>query len=319
MADFLVFSLGSNNALAETIAKNAGTTLGKIKCKTFSDGEQYVQFEENLRGKHVYLIQSTNPPAENWLRLFLALDAARGASASEITTVIPYFGYARQDRKTKPREPISARVFARVLDTLNTDRMLTMDLHSDALGGFFRYTNVDFLYARPVLVAHIKEVLKDALEADELVVVSPDAGGVGRANSYARRLMKYADLAIIHKEREIPNQIAHMKLIGEVKGKVALIVDDMADTCGTLARAVDLLVENGAKEVYAAVTHGLFSGGANELLDGSPIKKIFTTDTISTDRPLSKKIEVVPVGPIFGEAIQRIETGESLSALFEAE
>ncbi len=319
MADFLVFSLGSNDVLAETIAKKAGTSLGKIKCKTFSDGEQYVQFEENLRGKHVYIVQSTNPPAENWLRLFLALDAARGAAAKQITAVIPYFGYARQDRKTKPREPISARVFARVLDTLNTNSMLTMDLHSDALGGFFRYTNVDFLYARPILVAHIKDVLKDALDADELVVVSPDAGGVGRANSYARRLMKYADLAIIHKEREIPNQIARMKLIGEVKGKVALIVDDMADTCGTLARAVELLIENGARDVYAAVTHGVFSGTANEILDGSPIKKIFTTDTISMDRPLSKKIEVVSVGPIFGEAIQRIETGESLSALFEAE
>lgn len=319
MKNFSIFSLGSNEALAESIAKHAGTTLGRIKCKTFSDGEQYVQFEENLRGKHVYIVQSTNPPAENWLRLFLALDAARGASASEITTVIPYFGYARQDRKTKPREPISARVFARILDTLNTNRLLTMDLHSDALGGFFRYTNVDFLYARPILVAHIKEVLKDALEADELVVVSPDAGGVGRAQSYAKRLMKYADLAIIHKEREIPNHVTRMKLIGDVKGKVALIVDDMADTCGTLSRAVELLVENGAREVYAAATHGVFSGKAMETLDASSIKKVFTTDTIHMDRPLSKKVEVVSVGPIFGEAIQRIETGESLSALFETE
>jgi ribose-phosphate pyrophosphokinase len=318
VADFLVFSLGSNEPLAESIAKHAGAPLGKIKCKTFSDGEQYIQFEENLRNKHVYLIQSTNPPGDNWLRLFLAMDAARGAAAKEITAVVPYFGYARQDRKTKPREPISARVFARVLDTLNTDRLLTMDLHSDALGGFFRYTNVDFLYARPVMVAHFKEVFKDALANDELVVVSPDAGGVGRANSFARRLMKFADLAIIHKEREIPNQVARMKLIGDVKGKVALIVDDMADTCGTLSRAVDLLIENGAREVYAVATHGVFSGKAMETLDASPIKKIFTTDTISMDRPLSKKIEIVSVGPIFGEAIQRIETGESLSALFEA-
>lgn len=317
--DFRIFSLGSNDRLAENIAARAGVALGKIKCRTFSDGEQYIQFEENLRGKSVYIVQSTNPPGDNWIRLFLAIEAARGASAREITAVVPYFGYARQDRKSRPREPISARVFATTVDSLGTNRLLTMDLHSDMIGGFFRTTNVDFLYARPVFISHFREVFSEAIEKDELVVVSPDAGGVIRAQSYAKRLMKNAELALIHKEREIPNQVARMKLIGDVAGKIALVVDDMADTCGTLARAASLLIEHGAREVYAATTHGVLSGNANETIDSSPILKMFVTDTISTDRPLSKKIEVVPVGDIFGDAIVRVENGESLSALFEAD
>lgn len=317
--EFKIFSLGGNDGLAKKISEQLGVPLGEVKCRAFSDGEQQVQFLENLRGKNVFLIQPTNPPADNWARLFLAIDAARGASAHEITAVIPYFGYSRQDRKSRPREPISARVFAMMLESLGTTRVLTMDLHNDAIGGFFRTTNVDYLYARQVFIAYFKQFFKEALATDDLVVVSPDAGGVVRAQSYAKRLMKSADLAIIHKEREIPNQISRMKLIGDVKGKVALIVDDMADTCGTLARAADLLIENGAKEVYAATTHGLLSGDAMKTIEASPIKKLFITDTISTDRPLSEKIEVVSVGGTFGDAIQRIEHGESLSALFETE
>lgn len=317
--DFRVFSLGSNDGLAGKIAERLGVPLGEIKARVFSDGEQQVQFLENLRGKNVYLVQSTNSPADNWTRLFLAIDAARGASAHEITAVVPYFGYARQDRKSRPREPISARVFATALEALGVHRLLTMDLHNDAIGGFFRRTNVDYLYARPVFLAHFKEYFKEALASDDLVIVSPDAGGVVRAQSYAKRLMKAADLAIIHKERDIPNKVARMKLIGDVRGKVALIVDDMADTSGTLSRAASLLVENGAREVYAATTHGVLSGAAHETIDASPIKKLFITDTISADRPRSSKIEVVSVGDIFADAIGRIQSGESLSALFEAE
>ena len=305
--------------MAEKIAKNAGEKLGAIKCKTFSDGEQYIQFLENLRGKDVFLIQSTNAPGDNWLRLFLAIDAARGASAREITAVIPYFGYARQDRKSKPREPISARTFAMALETLGADRILTMDLHSDVIGGFFQKANVDYLYARPVFVTYFKEFFKEVLAKDELVVVSPDAGGVVRAQSYAKHLMHKADLAIIHKERDIPNQVARMKLVGDVSGKVALIIDDMFDTCGTLTRAVDLLVQNGAREVYAAGTHGIFSGKAASVIDASPIKRIFVTDTIAAQGTISPKVEYISVGEIFGNAIKRIETGESLSVLFEAE
>lgn len=317
--DYRIFSLGSNDGLAKKIADRLGVALGKIKCEAFADGEQYVQFLENLRNKSVFLIQSTNPPADNWARLFLAIDAARGASAHEITAVVPYMGYSRQDRKDSPREPISARVFAQMLESVGTDRLLTMDLHNDAIGGFFRTTNVDYLYARPVFISHFKEVFRDALAKDDLVLVSPDAGGVVRAQSYAKRLMRSADLAIIHKERDIPNQISRMKLIGDVKGKLALVIDDMADTCGTLVTAAKLLAESGATEVYAAVTHGLLSGQALSAIDHSAIKRLFITDTVSTERTLSPKIEVVSVGGIFGDAIQRITSGESLSALFETE
>jgi len=317
--DFRVFSLGSNDGLAKKIAEHLGTNLGAVKLQTFSDGEQYVRFEENLRGKHVFLVQSTNSPGDNWVRLLLAIDAAHGASASEITAVVPYYGYARQDRKARSREPISARVFAMTIESLGAGRVVTMDLHNDAIVGFFRRAIVDNLYARRVFVPHLRNVFSGVLNDDGLILVSPDAGGVGRAQSYARRLMKNADLAIIHKEREMPNQVARMKLVGDVKGKTALIVDDMITTGGTLVKAAELLVENGAREVHACATHGVLSGDANLVLDNSPIQKVFITDTVSADRPLSKKVDVVSVGEVFGEAIERIEKGESLSELFETE
>jgi ribose-phosphate pyrophosphokinase len=317
--DYAVFSLGSNDPLALKIAAQLGTPLGKIKLKTFADGEQHVQFMENLRGKDIFLIQSTNPPAENWMRLFLAVEAARGASSREITVVLPYLGYARQERKAKPREPISARVIAMLLETVGADKILAMDLHTDAIGGFFRTTNVDYLYARPVFISFFQKFFKDVLAKDEVVVVSPDVGGVSRAQSYAKRLTRKVDLAIIHKEREIPNQVTAMKLVGDVKGKVALIIDDMLDTCGTLEKASNLLMEAGAREVYAAATHGIFSGAAMERIDASPVKRVFITDTIVSKGPLSSKVEVISVGNIFADAIGRINKGESLSALFEAE
>lgn len=317
--DYAVFSLGSNDPLAEKIASHLGTSLGKIKLKTFADGEQHVQFMENLRGKDIFLVQSTNPPADNWMRLFLAVEAARGASAKEITVVLPYLGYARQERKAKPREPISARVMAMLLETVGTDKVLAMDLHTDAIGGFFRTTNVDYLYARPVFISFFQSFFKDALAKEELVVVSPDVGGVSRAQSYAKRLTQRVDLAIIHKQREIPNQVTAMKLVGDVKGKIALIIDDMFDTCGTLEKASNLLIESGAREVYAAATHGMLSGDALTAIERSPVKKVFITDTIVQKRALPKKVEVISVGEIFGNAIDRINKGESLSELFEAE
>jgi ribose-phosphate pyrophosphokinase len=317
--DYKIFSLGSNDVLAKKIADKLGTTLGEVQYGTFSDGEQRIQFLENVRGKSIYLVQSTNPPAENWIRLFLALDAAHGASASEITVVMPYFGYSRQDRKTKSREPISARVFASSIENLGATRLLTMDLHNDAIGGFFRDTIVDNLYARWVFIPHFKTEFKEALEKDELIIVSPDAGGVVRAQSYAKRLMRSGDLAIIHKERDIPNHVARMKLVGDVKDKVVLITDDMVDTCGTLSRAVELLVENGAREIYATATHGVLSGNAVETLDKSAIKKLFITDSISTGRPLPSKAEVISVDELFAEAIRRLENDESLSELFETD
>ncbi|PIR84075.1 phosphoribosylpyrophosphate synthetase [Candidatus Kaiserbacteria bacterium CG10_big_fil_rev_8_21_14_0_10_51_14] len=317
--EYKIFSLGANDGLAQKIADKLGMPLGEVKWRSFSDGEQQVQFLENLRGKNVFLIQPTNPPAENWIRLLLAIDAAHGASAHEITAVVPYFGYSRQDRKSKSREPISARVMATTIEKVGATRLLTMDLHNDAIGGFFRKTLVDNLYARRVFVPYLKDFFSEALKKDELVVVSPDAGGVVRAQSYGKRLMKDGDLAIIHKEREIPNKVARMKLIGDVKGKITLIVDDIADTCGTLARAADLLVENGAREVYAIATHGLFSGDALATLEKSPIKKIFITNTLAYTSPLSSKVEVVSVDSIFADAIERIDSGESLSELFETD
>lgn len=317
--DYRVFSLGSNDGLAKKIADHLGTKLGAVQLETFSDGEQYVRFEENLRGKNVFLVQSINAPAENLMRLLLAIDAARGASASEITAIVPYYGYARQDRKARSREPISARVIAMTIENLGATRLVTMDLHTDAIVGFFRNTIVDNLYARRVFVPHLRKVFKNVIDSDELIVVSPDAGGVARAQSYAKRLMKRADLAIIHKEREIPNQVARMKLIGDVKDKIALIPDDIASTCGTLVKAAELLTKEGAREVYACATHGVFAGEANEVLDRSSIKKLFVTDTVSSDRIRSSKIEIVSVAEVFAEAIQRIEAGESLSELFETE
>jgi len=314
----MIFSLGSNDPLAEEIAKHLNMPLGNVMLRTFSDGEQYVQFCENIRGKDIFLIQSTNPPAENLMRLFLAIDAAHGASARKVNVVIPYFGYARQDRKSKPREPIAARTVASILEGLGVDQILAMDLHNDAIGGFFRKTTLDYLYARPVMVAHMKNFFKKEIEKDDLVVVSPDAGGVVRAVSYAKRLMKNADMAIIHKERDIPNQVARMKLVGDVKDKAALIVDDIFDTCGTLTRAVDLLVESGAREVYAVAPHGVFSGEADRLIDASPITRLFIADTVSTSRPFSKKVEVISVSKLFADAIHRTSCGESLSALFES-
>jgi ribose-phosphate pyrophosphokinase len=317
--DFKIFSLGANDALAEKIAARLGVPLGKMITSAFSSGEQHVQFLENLRGKVVFLVQPTNPPAENLVRLMLALDAAHGASAREVNVVMPFFGYSRQDKKSKSREPISARMIAVTLENLGATRLLTMDLHNDAISGFFRTTIVDNLYASHVFVPHFKEYFKDALEKDDLVVVSPDAGGAKRAQAYAKRLMKVGDLAIIHKERDIPTQVARMKLIGDVKDKVALMVDDIADTCGTLARAADLLAENGAREVYAATTHGVLSGNAFATIQESPIKKLFITDTMAVQGLPHPKIAVVSVGDLFGEAIGRIESGESLSALFETE
>lgn len=317
--EYKIFSLGANDGLAQKISDKLGVPLGEMITSSFSSGEQHIQFLENLRGKNVFLVQPTNPPAENLVRLMLALDAAHGASAREVNVVMPFFGYSRQDKKSRSREPISARVVAMTLENLGATRLLTMDLHNDAIGGFFRRTIVDNLYARHVFVPHFKEFFKDALEKDDLVVVSPDVGGAKRSLAYAKRLMRSRDLAIIHKERDIPNQVAKMKLIGDVADKVALIVDDIADTCGTLARAAELLEASGAREVYAATTHGVLSGDALSIIQNSPIKKLFITDTISVDRQLDDKIDVVSVGELFGEAMERIESGESLSELFETD
>jgi len=314
--DNLIFSLGNNEDLARRISDQAGVPLGNVECKTFSDGEQRIRFLEDLRGKKIFIVQSTQPPAENLVRLLLAIDAARDASAKEITAVIPYFGYARQERKLKSGEPISARAVAILLESVGVNRVLTMDIHADVIGGFFRTANVEFLYAYPVLTSFFKELFKDTIAADELVIVSPDIGGVARAQNYAKRIMRSADFAIIHKERNAPNEVACMKLVGDVRGKVALIIDDIIDTCGTLSRAASLLTENGARKVYAAATHGVFSGNAIANIDNSVIEQVFVTDTIFQEGKMSPKVQTISVDKLFGDAVMYINNGRSLSALF---
>ncbi len=316
--NYRMFSLGSNDTLSARIAERIRVSLGAVTCKTFADGEQHVQFGENLRGTDVFIIQSTNPPAEHWVQLLLAIEAARGASAREITAVIPYFGYARQDRKARPREPISARVFAQSMEAVGVDRVLTLDLHNDAIAGFFRNTIVDSLYARPVFLSFFEKIFAKELENKELVMVAPDAGSVVRVQSYAKRLTHDVAIALIHKEREVANRIKAMKLVGDVTGKTALIIDDMADTCGTLVAAAETLSAHGAREVIAATTHGLLSGNAQEKIDNSSLTRFYVTDSVEQKAGItSPKIEVVSVADLIGDAIMRISTGESLSALFE--
>ncbi|MEK7628449.1 MAG: ribose-phosphate pyrophosphokinase [Patescibacteria group bacterium] len=313
---FHIFGLGSNDPFAALIAESLKVPLGKMERKPFSDGEIFLRFHENLRRKHVFLVQSTNQPDSNLMALEIAIDAARRASAGEITAVIPYFGYARQDRKNGPRQPITASMIALKLEALGIDRVITMDLHANQIEGFFRHTPVDNLYARKVFTPYLKARFADPIARNNLTVIAPDVGAVGRAQSYAVRMMDKARLAIFHKGRLKPNEVDEMILVGDVTGQECLIVDDMADTCTTLARSAEILIERGATEVYAAVAHGVLSGKALERLEASPIKRLFITDTIAQVRS-SPKLEVVSVAGLFAETIARVERGESVSVLFE--
>jgi ribose-phosphate pyrophosphokinase len=286
--------------------------LGNAEVKTFSDGEISVEINENVRGKDVFIIQPTCPPVnDNLMELLIMIDAARRASAGRITAVIPYYGYARQDRKVAPRQPISAKLVANLITVAGASRVLTMDLHAGQIQGFFDIP-VDNLFARPVLLHYLKEHFKD-----DLVIVSPDAGGVERARAFAKRLD--ASLAIIDKRRERANVAEVMNIIGDVKGKTAVIVDDMVDTGGTLTKAASALLDKGASAVYACCTHPVLSGNAVQRIEESPIKELIVTDTIplSEEARKCKKIKVLSVGKLFGEAVRRIHLNESVSVLFE--
>lgn len=314
--DLKIFSLGSNDNLAEKISKILKIKLSPIIVNNFSDGEQNIQLGDNCRNKSVFLIQSTGQPDSNFTRLALAIDAARRASAKEITAVIPYFGYSRQERKSAPRTPISARVFATILETLGVDRVLTMDLHAAAIEGFFLNATVDHLYARPEFIEILKKDFKKEIKNDDIVIVAPDTGAANRARGYGIRLLNHPDLAIISKGREKANTISSMELVGDVKGKVAIMIDDIADTCGTLVKAAELLKSKGAKKVVAVITHGIFSGDARQKLENSKLDMLYVADTLEkTDLP--KNIKVVSMDSLFAEAIKRIGAGESLSAIFE--
>ncbi len=306
-----IFSGNSNRALAEEICRYLKVPLGDAFLGRFSDGEIQFQILENVRGADVFVIQSTCPPVDsNLMELLIMLDAFRRASAQRITAVIPYFGYARQDRKDKPRVPISAKLVADLLTTAGASRVLTMDLHAGQIQGFFSIP-VDHLFAAPVLVEYFR---RKAIP--DLVVVSPDAGGVERARAYAKRLN--AELAIIDKRRERANVAEVLHIIGEVKGRTALIVDDMIDTAGTLTEVTEALLEGGAREVYACCTHAVFSGPAIERIERTPLREVVVTNTI----PLSlrgqhvAKITCLSVAPLLGEAIRSIHEETSVSRLF---
>jgi ribose-phosphate pyrophosphokinase len=309
-----IFSGNSNPALAQTIAKIAGVELGYCRLGTFADGEIQVEIHESVRGQDVFIIQSTCPPSnQNYMELFVLMDALRRASAKSINVVIPYYGYARQDRKVAPRAPISAKLMADLLTTAGASRIISVDLHAAQIQGFFNVP-VDHLFATPTLARSWREKMGTG---EDFVAVSPDAGGVERTRAFAKRIE--ARLAIIDKRRTGPNEAKAYHLIGDVEGKTAIIVDDMIDTAGTLTQAVDSLYKNGAKRVFAVATHPIFSGPAIARLMESKIEKVWVTDTIPLSEAArnSGKIEVVSVASLLAEAIKRIHGNDSVSSLFD--
>ncbi|WP_066725817.1 ribose-phosphate pyrophosphokinase [Desulfuromonas sp. DDH964] len=306
-----IFSGNSNVPLASEICACLGVPLAKAKVRNFSDGEIMVEIGENVRGRDVYVIQSTCEPSNNNLmELLVMVDALKRASAARITAVMPYFGYARQDRKVAPRTPITSKLVADLIATAGTDRVLTMDLHAGQIQGFFNIP-VDHLYAAPVMLADIKEN-----NSSRLVVVSPDAGGTERARAFAKRLD--AGLAIIDKRRSGPNVSEVMHIIGDVEGEVCLIVDDMIDTAGTLCQAAKALKEKGAKEVFACATHAVLSGPALERINESCLREVVITNTIPTTEKIAicPKLRSLSVAGLLAEAIKRINSDESVSSLF---
>lgn len=306
----ILFSGNANNSIAEKIAQYMEVPLGDVEIRHFSDDEIWIKYKQNIRGADVFIIQPTNSPAQNILELLIMLDAAHRASAERITAVIPYFGYARQDRKDQPRVSITAKLVANLIATAGADRVLTMDLHAPQIQGFFDIP-VDHLYSSTILSDHFK-----AMKVPELTVVSPDIGGITLARAYAKRL--HAPLAIIDKRRPKHNEAEIMNIIGEVDGRNILIVDDIVDTAGTLCNAAAALKENGARKIYVACTHALFSGQAIERISEAPITKIKVTDTVELAKEKRiDKIEILTASHLFGEAIKRTHGDESISSLFD--
>ena len=307
-----IFSGRSNPILAKKIADSLGQNLGDITIKTFADGELWIKFEENIRGTDVFIIQPTNSPGDNIIELALLIDAAVRASAKTVTAVIPYFGYGRQDRKDNPRVPISSRVMVDMVTATGANRIITMDLHSTQIQGFATIP-FDHLYSRMVLLDAINDL---ALNPDNSVVLSPDVGSARMSQAYAKRLGMH--FALIDKRRYAPNRAEIVHLIGDLKGKDVLIIDDMIDTAGTTVNAANAAKQNGANSVTAVATHALLSGPAIERIKKSAIGKIIVTDTLSIpDEKKLDNMEIVTVANVFGEAIKRVFEGKSVSALFE--
>ncbi len=306
-----IFTGSSNPLLAEEIVDSLNMDMGKCVLEQFSDGEIHFFVDENVRGEDVFIIQSGSFEANfHLMELFLMIDAFKRASAERITAVIPYYAYARQDWKDRPRVPISARLVADLLEAAGANRVLTMDLHSPQIQGFFSIP-VDNLTAAPVLAKYVQ-----ALELTDLTIVSPDAGGVGRARAFAKRLK--TNLAIIDKRRPAPNEARVLHVIGDVKNRDVVILDDMVDTGGTLVQSVEALIQKGARKVYAACTHPVLSGQAIERIEDSELEKLIVTNTIplSQKGQSSKKIQIISVADLFGEAVRRINQGSSVSSLF---
>ncbi len=306
-----LFSGKANPALAKEICAYLGIHLGEATISSFSDGEARIRIEENVRGADVFLVQSTCPPVnDSIMELLIMIDALKRSSAYRITAVIPYFGYARQDRKDQPRVPISAKLIADLITTAGADRVLKMDLHAGQIQGFFNIP-VDHLYATPVLLDYISKAW-----GKDLVVVSPDAGGVERARAFAKRLQ--ANLAIIDKRREGPNQTQIMNIIGDVEGRSALLLDDMIDTAGTIVQGAQACANKGARRVWAGCTHPVLSGPALERIQASCLEEIVVTNTIPLNGKEQRcpKLRVLSVAPLLGEAITRIHEEESVSSLF---
>lgn len=303
-----IFAGRSNAPLARAIASQLGTSTGEVTIKQFSDGELYVKYEESIRGKDVYVIQSTPPPGDNILELLLLLDAAKRASVNRVTAVMPYFGYARQDRKDQPRVSIAAKLMANLLTEAGADRILTMDLHAPQIQGFFDIP-LDHIYASGIFTEYFKHN-----PIDNLVVVAPDVGSLKMARSYAKRLQ--AGLAFVDKRRPKQNVAEVMNIIGDIEGKNVLLVDDLIDTAGTITNAAVALKEKGALSVVAACSHPILSGPAYQRIEDSPIDLMLITDTVPLKKP-SHKLKVLTVAGIFAEAINRIHTEDTISSLFD--
>ncbi|MGX7349511.1 ribose-phosphate diphosphokinase [Dolosicoccus paucivorans] len=307
-----LFSLNSNKPLAEKVASELGLELGSLKIAHFSDGEIIVNIEESIRGDHVYVLQSTSyPVSDNLMELLIMIDALRRASAKTVNVVMPYYGYARQDRKARPREPITAKLVANMLQGAGADRVLALDLHAPQIQGFFDIP-VDHLMGAPLLANYF---IENNLYGEDVVVVSPDHGGVTRARSLAEFLK--APIAIIDKRRPKANVAEVMSIVGEVEGKICIMIDDMIDTAGTIVQGAQALKDRGAKEVYACCTHAIFSGPAKDRLENSAIKKVIVTDSIqlSEDR-IPNNMESVSISKLLAEAISRIYSDRAVSPLF---
>ncbi len=307
MTEAKIFSCTQSKELAIKIAKNFGIPMGNVSFSHYSDGEFQPSFEESVRGSRVFIIGSTHPSSDNLMEMLLMLDAAKRASARHITAVLPYFGWARQDRKDKPRVPIGAKMIAKLLETAGATRIITMDLHADQIQGFFEKP-VDHLFASTIFVPYLQ-----SLNLDNLTIASPDMGGSKRAYAYSKFLR--SDVVICYKQRQKANVISHMELIGDVQGKNVVLVDDMVDTAGTLTKAAELMLERGAKSVRAVCTHGILSGNAHERVENSSLEELIITDSIPSKKD-SPKIRILSCAELFGSTMKSVHLNKSIHENF---